>query len=108
MHAEDIKGWLRNMKREEEGGNASTGDRWRIFVKLIHAIWENRSVPQQMLWTIVFLLPKGGSDYPGIGLIDPFWKSIEVFMDDRFKILDNFICSSISLNRFLFLFLCNS
>ncbi len=29
---------------------------------------------------IVLLLPKGGGDYRGIGLLDPFWKVVEKIM----------------------------
>ena len=47
MCAEEIKRWLRGMEREdkEESGNAGAEDTWRIFVKLINAIWENGSIP---------------------------------------------------------------
>ena len=41
-----------------------------------------------MLWTIIVLIPKGGSNYREIGLLDPVWKVIEVIMDNRLKILD--------------------
>jgi hypothetical protein len=30
-----------------------------------------------MKWEIIVLLPKGGGDYHGIGLLEPFWKVIE-------------------------------
>ena len=50
-----------------------------------------------MLWMVIVLLPKGGCDYRGIGLLDPIWKVLEVVMDNRLKILDYHDC----LNGFL-------
>jgi hypothetical protein len=37
-------------------------------------------MPKQMRWEIIVLLPKGNSEYPGIGLLDPFWKVMENIM----------------------------
>ena len=48
--------------------------------------------PQQILWTIIVLLPKGGGDYRGIGLVDPFWKVREAVMDNSPKTLDYHDC----------------
>jgi len=48
----------------------------------------NGCIPQQMCWMIVILIPKGGGDYQGIGLLEPFWKSIEIFIDNRLKVID--------------------
>jgi hypothetical protein len=36
-----------------------------------------------MKWEIIVLLPKGGGDYCGIGLFEPFWKVIEKIMVAR-------------------------
>ena len=48
------------------------GEKWRIFVKLMKAVWEQGSVPEQMKWEIIALLPQGGGDYCGVGLLEPF------------------------------------
>ncbi len=55
----------------------------RIFVELIQAVWEHGSLPEQMKWVIIVYLPKGGGDYCGIGLLEPFWKVIEKIMVAR-------------------------
>jgi hypothetical protein len=39
--------------------------------------------PPQLLWVIVVLIPKGGSNYRGIGLLEPMWKVCERVMDTR-------------------------
>ena len=45
-----------------------------------------------MLWMVIVLLPNGGGDYRGIGLLDPIWKVAEVVMDNRLKVLDYHDC----------------
>ena len=45
-----------------------------------------------MTWMIVVLLPKGGGDYRGIGLLEPFWKVVEVLMDKRLQVIDFHDC----------------
>ena len=92
MKAENIKVWLRGIVEEEEEGNERTGNLWRIFVHLIQTIWEQGEVPRQMLWMVVVLLPKGGGDYRNIGLLEPFWKVIEVIMDGRMEAIDFHDC----------------
>eukprot|EP00957_Ditylum_brightwellii_P043741 3316426-Ditylum_brightwellii.AAC.1 len=74
-------------EEEEEEGNEGKGDRWRAFVQLIRSIWETGTIPQQMMWVIIVPIPKGGNDYHGIGLLEPFWKVIEKVMDRRLEVV---------------------
>jgi hypothetical protein len=39
--------------------------------------------PLKLHWVIVVLIPKGGSDYQGIGLLKPMWKVCERVMDTQ-------------------------
>ncbi len=81
LQAKHIKVWLTDIARkEEEQSNIGLGHKWRVFVKLMQAVWEHGSIPEQMRWEIVVLLPKGGGDYRGIGLLEPFWKVVEKIM----------------------------
>jgi hypothetical protein len=48
------------------------GHKWWVFVKLMQAVWEHGNLLKQMRWEI-----KGMCDYPGIGLLEPFWKVAE-------------------------------
>jgi len=81
MKAEHLKEWLADMKREEaENRVEGIEDRWRAFVTLLQAVWESGTIPTQMTWMIIVLLPKGGGDYRGIGLLDPIWKVMEKVM----------------------------
>ncbi len=82
MKAEHLKEWLANIMLEEweDGGVEGLGDRWRSFVALLQAIWTTGTVPTQMTWMIVVLLPKGGDDFRGIGILNPIWKVVEKVM----------------------------
>ncbi len=60
LQAEHIKVWLQDVEMEEDcAAHAGHGDKWRIFLRLIQSIWERGSVPKQMTWEIIVLLPKG-------------------------------------------------
>ncbi len=82
MKAEHLKEWLADITLEEreEGGVEGLGDRWRSFVALLQAIWITGTVPTQITWMIVVLLPKGGGDFRGNGLLDPICKVVEKVM----------------------------
>ena len=45
-----------------------------------------------MMWIIIVLLPKGGGDYIGIGLLEPMWKVLEVIMDKRLQAIEFHDC----------------
>jgi hypothetical protein len=87
MKAEHLKEWLANVKRKEreDGGVEGLGDCWQLFVKLLQVVWTTVTVPTKMSWMIINLLPKGGYDYRGIGLLDPIWKIVEKVMVLRFS-----------------------
>ncbi len=81
MKAEHLKEWLADIKRKElEDGVEGIGDHWWSFVALLEAVWQNGPVPTQMTWMIIVLLPKGGGNYHGIGLLNPIWKVVEKVM----------------------------
>ncbi len=85
MCATDVKRWLHGMRLkddpESETGNKNAGDNWRLFLKLSQAVWDHGDIPPQLLWVIVVLIPKGGGNYQGIGLLEPIWKVCEGVMD---------------------------
>jgi len=92
MHAEHLKRWLRDIEEEETEDKRGRGDKWRVLVQLIWTIWEQGSIPQQMTWMVIVLLPKGGGDYCGIGLLEPLWKVVEVLMDKQFLVIEFHQC----------------
>ncbi len=87
MRAEDMKAWLHGIKLEEDPkvgpNNIRARDNWGKFVLLVQAIWDHGEIPPQLLWVIIVLIPKGGGDYPGIGLLEPMWKVCKCVIDLR-------------------------
>jgi hypothetical protein len=84
MRTEHVKEWLHGVRREEdpEGhGVDGTGNNWCLFVQLVQAAWAHGTIPCQLLWIIVVLIPKGGGDYRGIELLEPVWKCIKRVID---------------------------
>jgi hypothetical protein len=53
MSAEHLKKWLRGIKEEETEDKPRQGDRCRMLMKLIGAIWEHGSIPQQITWMVI-------------------------------------------------------
>jgi hypothetical protein len=91
MRTKHIKEWLHGARQEEdlEGhGIDGAGDSWCFFVQLAQAAWAHGTIPCQLLWIIVVLIPKGGGDYHGIGLLEPVWKCIERVIDHRLEAID--------------------
>jgi hypothetical protein len=64
-------------------GNENAGDNWRLLLKLAQTVWDHGDIPPQLLLLIVILIPKGGGNYQGIGLLEPMWKVCERVMDTR-------------------------
>ena len=92
MRAEDLKVWLARAeakakaRRDGEGGLEGAGRAWRMLVRLIQKVWDTGEIPEQMLITIVVLIPKGNSgDFRGIGLLEVIWKVLEHVIDARLK-----------------------
>jgi hypothetical protein len=90
IRAEHLKEWLRGMKLEEDpetGPNiVGAGDRWRALAWLVQAVWDKGRIPLQLGWVDTVLIPKGGEDYRGIGLLEPIWKVIKRVMDHQLKV----------------------
>jgi hypothetical protein len=88
MKAKHIKVWLDEIQCKEKAAmenpgreaDPGGGHKWKIFIELIQAVWDWGEIPEQMSWMIVVLLPKGGGDFRGIGILDPFWKVVEKVM----------------------------
>ena len=87
IRAEELNVWLQGIEQEETAAEGTvaihSGRIWREFVKLVQYIWINLTLPEQMNWVITVLIPKGGGDYRGIGLLEPIWKCTERVMDHR-------------------------
>jgi hypothetical protein len=89
IQAEHIKAWLRGAKKEENPETAAShvkaGKMWHEFVCLCTSVWNTGTIPQKMCWVITVLIPKGGGEYRGIGLLEPIWKVLKKVMDLRLE-----------------------
>jgi hypothetical protein len=91
MRAEHVKAWLFGIWDEENpetSANAVAGDNWHLFTQLVQSAWTHGNIPCQLLWIIVVLIPKGGGDFRGIGLLEPIWKVLEQIMDLKLDFID--------------------
>jgi hypothetical protein len=55
---------------------------------MIQTIWVQGKIPMQMSWMVVVLLPKGGGNFRGIGLLNPCWKVVEKIMVHQMGAID--------------------
>ena len=51
---------------------------------LVHKEFRDGVLPKEATWQAVFLIPKGGGDYHGIGLVELVWKAIAVILNHHF------------------------
>jgi hypothetical protein len=66
--------------------NVGAGKEWDALVQLVQAVWNKGKIPTQLGWVVtVLVIPKGGGDYHGIGLLEPIWKVIKWVMDKRLE-----------------------
>ena len=91
MHAKDLKGWLQGIKSEEDPkmglNNHSNNCCWKALIWLVQIVWEQGTIPTQLGWVITVLIPKGGGDYCGIGLLELIRKVIKRVMNHRLKVV---------------------
>ena len=91
MQAEHLNEWLKGAKLEEysEKGpnNVGVGKEWEALLQLVQAVWEEGRIPTQLGWVVTVLIPKGGGDYRGIGLLEPIWKVIERMIDKWLEVI---------------------
>ncbi len=82
---EHIKAWLCGAKKEEDpetGANHNgAGKTWFEFTHLCSSVWSTGTILSQLSWVVTVLIPKGGGEYRGIGLLEPIWKVLERLMD---------------------------
>ena len=51
----------------------------------VRYIWEYSTLPTDLSWTILVLLPKGNADTRSIGLLEVLWKLVESIIDTWIK-----------------------
>ena len=51
------------------------------LVDTIQQMWQTGNIPQELGWTVLFLINKGTTNTRGIGLLDTLWKVVEVLIE---------------------------
>jgi hypothetical protein len=62
-----IGGWVGWQKPNLGRGNSSN---WLKLVELVQLAFKTGEIPEAMAWLVMIMLPKGGGDYRGIGLVE--------------------------------------
>ena len=44
-------------------------------------MWRTGDTPQELGWTVLFMIPKGATNTRGIGLLDTMWKVVEALIN---------------------------
>ena len=70
MKAERLKSWLREATREKEPDTET----WEKVISVTKLAFQEGYILESLMWKMMFLIPKGGREYRGIGLVDTIWK----------------------------------
>ena len=81
MKAEHLTSWLREATREKYMDiNA-----WHNVVIVTQVAFREGYIPEALMWTTMVLIPKGGGDYRGIGLVEIIWKVCTLIVNSRLQ-----------------------
>ena len=69
-------------------------ERWMYLVEIVQPMWRTGDIPQELGWTLLFLIPKGTTNKWVIGLLETLWKVVEA-------LTDNFLRASLQLYNIL-------
>ena len=58
-------------------------------MELFQFVWGHGTIPIELLWTILILVPKGNADTRLIGLLGILWKVMEAIIDTCIKKFKN-------------------
>ena len=81
-------------RRRSEGGAPTEASKWERVVELIQMALGEGRLAEEAMWQVVVLIPKGGKDYCGIGLVEVMWKVVAAILNLR-------ITASITFHDFL-------
>ena len=59
-------------------------------MNLVQHMWEYSTLPTELIWAILVLIPKGNTDKWGIGLLEVLWKVVEAIVDNQIKTVVKF------------------
>ena len=81
LTADQLKDWLVAAEREENPDPKY----WNILVQLVQQVFDTGELPEDMARSTMILLPKGGGQFRGIGLLESVWKVISSVLNRRLQ-----------------------
>ena len=60
----------------KEGKEYTEASNWEMVVDLVQTAFREGILAEEATWQAVVLIPKGGKDYRGIGLVEVMWKVV--------------------------------
>ena len=84
LRTDQLKDWLQAAKREENPDSTH----WNTLVELIQHAFETGNLPEELARSTMILLPKGGGQFRGIGLLESVWKVISSVMNRRLSAIE--------------------
>ena len=78
---EDLKEWRQEANRKK----SPEGRKWELVVRLVHVIFKDGTVTEEIPWETMVLIPKEKGDYRGIGIVEVLWKACSVVVNCRLK-----------------------
>ena len=69
MREEYQKGWHKEAKREKDPEER----RWEPVDRLVKVMFRDGTIPEEISWKTMVLLPKGKGEYRGIGIVEVLW-----------------------------------
>ena len=62
---------------ETSASQAETeADNWMVFVDLVQSSFRVGKLAKEATWQALVMIPKGKTDYRGIGLVEVMWKIV--------------------------------
>ena len=61
-----------------------------MVVELVQSVFREGKVAEEDTWQAVVLIPKGKTDYWGIGLVEVMWKVVAAILNRRLTASINF------------------
>ena len=55
------------------------------LVDVVDHMWCTGEIPQELVCTVLVLIPKGTTDTWGIGLLETLWKVVEALIETRIR-----------------------
>ena len=80
-----------------DGGEEREPTNWEMVVELVQLSFQDGVIAEEVTYKVVVLIPKGGGDYRGTGLMEVIWKAVAVILNRRLTVA---ITHHESLHRF--------